>query len=167
MSGDSTLRRLRIFLQLLAATLFAGTIVELLAAKHYADLLQLVPFGLCGLGLLTLGVVWTRPSRLTVLALRATMTVIALGSLLGVYEHIRGNLEFAREIHPRASTISLLQTAFTGRNPLGAPGLLAVAAAVAIAATVAMVTDPAEEMSRHHDIQPGPERSRSRLSTPW
>jgi hypothetical protein len=137
MSQDLTLRRLRAFLVLLAAALFAGTIGELLAAKHYGDPIQLVPFALCGLGLLALGVIRTRPSRGTILAVRALMIVIALGSVLGVYEHIAGNYEFVREVRPGADAWSLAKATLTGRDPLLAPGILAVGAALAIAATYA------------------------------
>ena len=137
MNQDVTLRRLRAFLVLLATALFAGTIGELLAAKHYRDPIQLVPFALCGLGLLALGAIWTRPSRGAILAVRALMIVIALGSVLGVYEHLAGNYEFVHEVRPSADTWALAKATLTGRDPLLAPGILAVGAALAIAATYA------------------------------
>lgn len=132
------LHRLGTFLHLLSIVLFAGTIAELLSVKHYGEPIRLVPFALCGLGLLALAAVWVRPTRGIVLVTRALMAVIAAGSLLGVYEHVRGNLEFAREVHPHASTIELLKATLTGRDPLMAPGILAVGAVIAIAATYAL-----------------------------
>ena len=87
MSERAALRRLTTFLHLLAAALFAGTIGELIAAKHYESTMQFVPFALCGLGLLALLALQMRPTRPVVLAIRALMIVTAGGSLLGIYEH--------------------------------------------------------------------------------
>lgn len=147
MSAVLTLRRLRAFLRLLAAVLFVGTIGELVAAKHYQEPMQLVPFALCGLGLVFLAREWKRPSARTTLTLRAVMSVIALGSLLGVYEHIEGNLGFVRELHPDAAGWTLVQAALTGRDPIGASGVLAVGAALAIAATYATASGGTGEVA--------------------
>jgi hypothetical protein len=143
MNDTVTLRRLRTFLRALAAALFVGTVVELLLAEHTDSLLQLVPFLLCGLGLLALAAAWARPRRATVLTLRLVMVVVACGSLLGVTEHFLGNRAFARETHPRASAAGLLRPTLTGADPLLAPGILAVAAAVAAAATYGIGRDRA------------------------
>jgi hypothetical protein len=140
MNAAARLGQLRTFLFALAASLFAGTILELLSVKHYKEPVQLIPFALCGLGLVSIAVVWSRPGRTTVLAFRVLMLVIAGGSGLGVYMLIKGNYEFAHEIHPRASTSSLITSALTGRDPLMAPGTLAIGAAIAIAATFATVS---------------------------
>lgn len=137
------LQRLRIFLIVLAAGLFAGTIVELFAVKHYGSTLQLLPFALCVAGLIGMGIVWLVPARNAIRGVRAAMVAIALSCLIGVWEHIQGNLEFAREVHRHATTRQLIEAAFHGRNPLIAPGTLAVAAALAVAATYARV--PATE----------------------
>jgi hypothetical protein len=129
------LSRLRAFLFVVAAALFLGTIAELLAAKHWQEPMQFVPFAFCGFGLMALAAAWRNPSRRTLQGVRALMTIIALGSLLGVYEHVEGNLEFARELRPDASGWSLWREALTGRDPLLAAGVFAVGAALAIAAT--------------------------------
>lgn len=96
---------------------------------------QLIAARPCGLGLLTPLLVRMAPGRRAILALRTTMVAVALASLLGVYEHFEGNLEFDRETHPNASQTSLMRAALTGGDPLLAPGALAVAAALALAAT--------------------------------
>lgn len=146
MSARLALSRLRTFLFLLAAALFVGTIAELIAAKHWQEPLQLAPFALCGLGLGALATAWRRPLGRTVWAVRALMGGIALGSLLGVYEHIGGNLEFAHELQPNARGWALWRSALTGRDPLFASGVLAVGAAVAIAATYATTALAHEEL---------------------
>jgi hypothetical protein len=65
------------------------------------------------------------------------MTLVALGSLIGVWEHIAGNLSFALEIHPDLTIGQRVLAALSGANPLMAPGMLALAAILAIAATYA------------------------------
>lgn len=92
------------------------------------------------------------------------MTIIALGSLLGVYEHVEGNLEFARELRPDASGWSLWREALTGRDPLLAAGVFAMAAALTVAATsvpVVQVEMPswiAEGTSNAAEPAPAPTR---------
>jgi hypothetical protein len=137
MNERAALRRLETFLHLLAAGLFVGTIGELLAAKHYDSIIQLVPFALCGLGLLALVALRLRPTRPVVLAIRALMLVIASGSLLGVYEHIATNLDFVHEVRRHADTMTVVKETLQGRDPILAPGVLAVGAAVTLAATYA------------------------------
>ena len=133
----ATVHRLRTFLYLLAVVLFTGTIGELLMVGHDESRMQLVPFGLCLLGLAGLGAAWRRPTRPTLLTVRAVMGVIAAGSILGVYEHLEGNVGFVHEVRPHAGTLEALREALGGAAPLLAPGILAVGAAVAIAATCA------------------------------
>lgn len=68
------------------------------------------------------------------------MVVIALGALLGSYEHLSGNLEFAVETHPGVPVSDLIVSAFQGASPLLAPGILGLAAVLGIAATYAHPT---------------------------
>ena len=128
-------QRLRRFFLWLAGGIFLGTVVELLLANHLEDPIQWIPFGLCALGMAAIMAVLRRPQRGTVLALRAVMGLAALGSLYGVWEHLEGNIGFASEIKPNATTIQLLLAGLTGGNPLLAPGILALAAIIALAAT--------------------------------
>jgi hypothetical protein len=145
MTARQVLDRLRLFLFSLSAVLFGGTIAELIAAKHWQEPLQLVPFALCALGLVALGLAWRWPSGRTLWGARVLMVVIAAGSLLGVYEHVEGDLEFARELRPDAAGWTLWRSALTGRDPLLASGVLAVAAALTIAATYATTALAQEE----------------------
>jgi len=137
MNDRLTLQRLRAFLRGLTVALFVGTVVELLLAKHTESPMQLVPFGLCGLGLLALLLAWTYPRRWSLQVLRATMLVVALGGVVGSIQHFQGNREFVLETKPRADMVTLLSATLTGRDPLLAPGILAVAAALAVATTYA------------------------------
>ena len=137
MTPRATLSRLRAFLHALAAGLFLGTIGELLSVKHYGEPVRLIPFALCLLGLIVLAVAWFRPGRRVLLASTGLLTVIAASSLLGVYFHVEGNLELVHEVHRHPTTRQLVEAALTGRNPLLAPGTLAVAAVIALAALYA------------------------------
>ena len=76
-----------------------------------------------------------RPQRRVLLALRLVMLLIAGGGLLGAYEHVAGNLEIAVETHAGAAWTSLLPQILQGASPLLAPGILGLAAVLAIAAT--------------------------------
>jgi hypothetical protein len=129
------LARLRRFLLATSALLLAGTLAELLLVGHTENYTQLIPFALCGLGLLTVAVAFFRPRRGALLALRGAALLAALGSLYGVYEHVAGNLALQREVNPTATGGEVLMGALDGGNPLLAPGVLALAAALALAAT--------------------------------
>ena len=146
-------QRLRAFLLGLSAWLCAGTIVELFLAKHTEDPVQFVPFVLCGIGLVALAAAWRRPGRATLLALRGVMGALMLGSLFGVYEHLAGNFAFEMDIRPGAAWSDIWFPALRGAAPLLAPGILAVAALLAIAATYAhpMLA------RRHQAFVPAPE----------
>jgi hypothetical protein len=137
MNEQLALRRLETFLHLLAAGLFVVTIGELWAEEHYQSTLQLVPFALCGVGLLALLGLRLSPSRPMVLLVRALMIVLIAGSLLGIYEHVAGNLEFAREVRRRADTMTLIKATLHGGAPVLAPGIFALGASITLAATYA------------------------------
>jgi len=120
---------------LLAAAVFPGTIVELILERHYDKLLQYVPFVLCVAGLVTLAVVIVKATPLTIWAMRLVMTTMFPVTLLGMWEHLDGNMDFQRDIRPNAGTWEQLTNAIHGAAPLLAPGILALAAGVALIAT--------------------------------
>jgi hypothetical protein len=134
-SPAEVLRRLRRFLLVLSLLLFCGALVELWLVGHTKDLIQWLPFVLCVVGSLAVLLVLFRPGPGTVRALRVCMGLIALGTLLGIYLHVEGNVLFAQEIQPNSSTSELALKGLGGANPLLAPGVLAVAAILAVAAT--------------------------------
>ena len=135
MTAETILHRLRLFLLALVGFLFVGTLVELVFTEHTDKPVQFVPFVLCGVGLFTVGMALVRPQRQSLRALRVWMGIVALGSLLGTYEHIMGNAAFYREVHPDATGLPVVAAALGGADPLVAPGILAVAAVLALAAT--------------------------------
>ena len=134
-TAAEVLRRLRKFLLVLSLLLFVGALVELWLVGHTVELVQWIAFVLAGAGALASLLVLFRLSYATVRVLRLCLIVVALGSFFGIYQHISGNIAFAREIHPDSSTSQLFWRGLQGGNPLLAPGVLAVAALLALSAT--------------------------------
>jgi hypothetical protein len=129
------LRRLRRFLLVLSLFLFGGALVELWLVGHTEEFVQWIAFVLAGAGALSVALTLLHFRASTVRILRVCMLVIALGSLVGMYLHFSGNVELAREIQPDSSTAQLVWRGLQGGNPLLAPGVLAVAALLALSAT--------------------------------
>lgn len=136
MTDAEVLRRLRRFLVGAAGLLYAGTVAELLLVGHTESYAQLLPFALCVLGLGAAAAASLRePRRGALVALRVVAVLAAAGSLYGVYEHVAGNLALQREVNPNAAGGEFIMGALDGGNPLLAPGVLTLAAALALAAT--------------------------------
>jgi peptidoglycan/LPS O-acetylase OafA/YrhL len=135
MSPAEVLSRLRRFLLVFSVVLLGGALLELWLIEHTEDPVQFVPFVLCGLGTLAALAALLRPRRATVWAVRACMSLVVLGSLVGVYLHVEGNFALQREVSPNATAWETVFAALGGANPLLAPGVLAVAAVLALAAT--------------------------------
>lgn len=135
MTPAEVLQQLRSFLLVLAICLFAGALVELWLVGHTEDWIQWIPFVLAIAGSMAALIALFRISAATVRLLRIGMAVIVLGTLFGIYQHIAGNIAFAREVDRSASTKKLIWQGLGGGNPLLAPGVLAVAAVIALCAT--------------------------------
>jgi hypothetical protein len=135
MTPAEVLQQLRRFLLVLAVILFAGALVELWLVGHTEDWIQWIPFVLSIAGSIAALIVLLRTSAATVRLLRVGMVIIVLGTLFGIYQHIAGNIAFAREVDRNASTEKLIRRGLDGGNPLLAPGILAVAAVLGLGAT--------------------------------
>ena len=129
--------RFRTFLLVLAGCICIGTVVELWLTEHTDGPLQLLPFLLCGAGLLTVIVALLRPRQWTLLGLRLVMALLLAGSLLGIFHHIDGNYHFELEMRPNATASEVWIDALKGANPILAPGVLGLAAVLALASTYA------------------------------
>ena len=116
------LRHLALAVAALAALV---TPLELVFAEHYKDAVQLIPFAMILLTLLATAFVYRAPGAKMVRLFRWLMLALFVTSLVGVFFHLRGNLEVVREIHPEAAGWSLVWGALTGAAPALAPGLLA------------------------------------------
>ena len=128
--------RLRRFLIGLAAAICAITPVELLFSEHFKEVPQLIPFVLCAIGLIAAiwALRWPAPAALR--RLRWAMGALIAGSLLGGFFHLRTNLELAQEVAAGGPLSTVVWKTLSGAAPLLAPGVLALAGAIAIAATI-------------------------------
>lgn len=135
MSDAALVTWFRRFLLLAAFVMCAGVIAELWLTGHYDEPLQWVPFIVCGMGMLLLLVVLTRPQRSMLRAMQALMIVMALAGAVGTVVHLRSNLELAQEVKPAQAQSQPLWMALTGHNPPLAPGALGIIALIALAAT--------------------------------
>ena len=95
----------------------------------------ILPFALGGAGLVTLALAYFLSGARTINLLRWSMIVIGLCSLIGIYEHTANNLGFQMEIQPKAAFQELILAMVEGANPVLAPGILALGAAIGWTAT--------------------------------
>ncbi|HXQ35410.1 MAG TPA: hypothetical protein VN843_15435 [Anaerolineales bacterium] len=130
MNFEQSLARIRQFLLIISAGVFIMTVTELFFLSHWSETIQLLPFALSGLGLITLGLAYFRPRPTTIRVLQWSMVLIGLCSLIGIYEHIANNFGFQMEIQPNASTWEWIWGTLEGANPVLAPGILTLGAAI-------------------------------------
>ena len=83
---------------------------------------------------MTLGFAYFRPGRGTITALQWSMIVIAVCSLIGLYEHMLNNFAFRLEIAANSTTWELIRATLEGANPVLAPGILTLGAVIGLAA---------------------------------
>jgi hypothetical protein len=134
MNSEAILIRLRQLLLFISAGVFFMTITELIFLGHWNETIQLLPFILSALGLITPAIVYFRPSRGSVIGMRWSMIVIGTCSFIGLYMHAAGNYGFWVEIQPDATAWELIRGTLAGGNPFLAPGILLLGAAVGLAA---------------------------------
>jgi hypothetical protein len=134
MNSDAVLTRLRQFLLFITVAIFLMTVIELVFVGHWNEAIQFLPFALCALGLITIAVVYFRPSRGSVKTTYWSMIVIGVCSFIGFYEHMENNLSFWLEIQPNATTWELIVATFNGGIPILAPGILLLGAVIGLAA---------------------------------
>src|SRR5215213_7518707 len=130
MNPEKTLTRIRQFLMVISAGVFLMTVTELIFLSHWSETIQFLPFILSGWGLLTLALAYFRPTSTSINILRWSMVAIGLLSLVGIYEHMENNLGFQREIQANATFQELALATVEGANPVLAPGILALGAAI-------------------------------------
>lgn len=135
MPAEHIIAQLRRFLLILTVIVCGGTVIELLLLEHTGEPLQLVPFILAGVAAGLALWVLLKPSRQSIRALRVGMIVIFLGSGVGMLIHLIRNVEFELEIRPGVGFGDIWLKALMGASPLLSPGVLALAAVIAIAAT--------------------------------
>lgn len=134
MNPETILVRLRQFLLVISAGVFIMTITELVFLGHWNEKIQYLPFALSALGLISMVLVHFRPSRISLMWMCWSMIVIGICSFIGFYEHMANNFGFWREMRPNATAWELIRGTLEGGNPVLAPGILLLGAAIGLTA---------------------------------
>ncbi len=114
--------------QLVLALVFIGIVgleVELALLRHADSLTQWIPHVALIVGLFTSAAVYFRPGVATLRAFQTVMLIFLVVGTVGVYLHLRGNVEFALERDPSLTGAGLAWKALRGATPALAPGALA------------------------------------------
>jgi len=119
---SETWRRLALYLLLLSTV---GIATELVLLQHYADPYQCAPLALLGLGLLASGTLTLGPTRGRVGVLRAVASAQVLAGAVGIFLHLRSNVEFELELRPSIGGTQLVVETLRGAIPALAPGAMA------------------------------------------
>lgn len=111
----------------LALVLFGiiGLEIELAFLRHADSLAKWIPHISLLLGLVVTLSVYLSPRKSVLRSFQVIMVLYLLIGALGVYFHLKGNVEFAMERDPSLSGLKLLWKALRGATPALAPGALA------------------------------------------
>ena len=111
----------------LALVLFGiiGLEIELAFLRHADSLAKWIPHISLLNGLVVTLAVYLSPRKPVLRSFQTIMVLYLLIGALGVYFHLRGNVEFAVERDPSLSGLKLLWKALRGATPALAPGALA------------------------------------------
>ncbi|HET7612972.1 MAG TPA: hypothetical protein VFK26_03520 [Gemmatimonadaceae bacterium] len=111
----------------LALVLFGiiGLEIELAFLRHADSLAKWIPHISLLIGLVVTLAVYLSPRKPVLRSFQTIMVLYLLIGALGVYFHLRGNVEFAVERDPSLSGLKLLWKALRGATPALAPGALA------------------------------------------
>ena len=112
-----------------------GTGTELVLLGHVEDSRQWIPLALVGLGLVLVGIHAAFPRAWGVRALRALMVAYVVSGAVGIYFHIRSNVEFELEMYPSMRGWELVRESLTGALPALAPGTMVYLGLLGWAAT--------------------------------
>lgn len=115
-------RRLALYLLLFGMT---GMAAESLLPGHSEDPWQWTPIALLGVGLILGGAVRLRPNRITVGGLRTLVLGYLIAAGVGLYLHLKSNVEFELQLHPSMAGLELITETLRGAMPALAPGAMA------------------------------------------
>jgi hypothetical protein len=130
-----TIDLLRQGLMLMLVLGVVGTQIELLLLKHTDGIWQLAPLLLNGASLVALGWCGVRQSAASLRALQAVMVLCLASGGIGVIQHFRANVGYARDSDPSLGGAALYKEAVMGSTPTLAPGTMVQLALLGLAFT--------------------------------
>ena len=113
--------------QLVLALVFIGIVgleIELALLRHAESFSQWIPHIVLLVGLIATLLVYLRPGPATFRVFRGMMWTFVVVGVLGVFFHLKGNFEFARERNPSLGGLALIWKILRGATPALAPGAL-------------------------------------------
>ncbi|WP_419942781.1 hypothetical protein [Candidatus Palauibacter sp.] len=99
-----------------------GTAAELLLLEHFEDPWQWTPIVLLGLGIVAGALLALRATRRRLRVFQLLMGLYLCAGGLGVYLHLKSNMEFEMEMNPAVGGFDLIVKVFMGAMPALAPG---------------------------------------------
>lgn len=124
MTTNDTLSLLRRGLLALLAMGFAGILTELILLEHYDEAPQWIPLALLTTALVVTGWHWWDGRRSSLRAFQTVMLLFVVAGLVGIVLHLRGNVEFERELNPGLVGLTFWWEVLRGATPTLAPGTL-------------------------------------------
>jgi hypothetical protein len=123
-SREGTLAIIRQFLLVILLIGIVGTVTELLLLEHFEDPPQWIPLALLVVGLVATLFRLFRPGRRSLRIFQGLMVLFIIAGAIGVLLHLRGNLEFEKEMSPELEGFDLFWKVITGATPMLAPGTM-------------------------------------------
>jgi hypothetical protein len=123
---------------LIAILLFgtAGTATELFLLAHTEDATQWIPLVLCAATVLLSIVVAVRPTRASIGVFQVVMLLMIVSGAVGMYLHLRANMEFQLEMDATLKGFALLRKSVVAKSPPAlAPGSMAQLGLIGLAFT--------------------------------
>lgn len=122
MQSNEGWRRFALYLLLFG---ILGTGTELILLEHFEDPLQWTPLALLTLGCVIAVAMVVRPSPASVRTLRVLMMAYLIAGGVGIFLHLRSNVEFEKELRPSIAGRDLVVETLKGAIPALAPGAMA------------------------------------------
>jgi hypothetical protein len=123
---------------LLAILLFGvgGTTAELFLLAHTEDASQWIPIALAGATAVLSAIVAVRPTRGSVRVFQLVMLLMIVSGGLGMYLHLRANMEFQLEMDSTLTGLALFRKSIVAKAPPAlAPGSMTQLGLIGLAYT--------------------------------
>lgn len=109
-----------------------GTFLELYLLKHYEDVWQVIPLVSIGITLLSGLILVAKKTSFGLIFFKGAVLTNALVGIIGVFLHLKENIEFEKEMTPNMPPVELWIESLSGALPVLAPGSLIALSLVGI-----------------------------------